>query len=103
MLLRLLRQFAAVISKELGNGYFEEVASQPGRLFFPKHVHQLESAEPETPDGVSLDYIRLAVAKNEAVWKETTVDTAVVILASHISYEIGWAALLERHIAERLN
>lgn len=102
MLLRVLRQFAAVLCKELDSQYFEEVASQPGRLFFPKRVHELESPELEAPDGLSVEYIRLAVAKNEAMWRGTTVDSAVTTLAAHISQQIGRAMLLERHLVERL-
>jgi hypothetical protein len=102
MLLRLLRQFAAVICKELDGQYFDEVRLQPGRLFFPKRVHELASLEGEAPNGLTLEYIRLAVAKNEAVWKGTPVDTAVTTLAAQVSQQICRAALIERQLIERL-
>jgi len=102
MLLRVLRQFAAVSDKELDSQYCGKVESQPGRLFFPKHVHELESVEPDAPDGLSVDYLRIAVARNESVWKGRIVDSAVTTLAAHISQQISRAVLLERHLVERL-
>ena len=102
MVLSVLRQFAAVIARELAEQYAEEVEAQPGRLFFPKHVHELSGLEPEAPDGLSLEHIRIAVARNEAAWQDATVDTAVTTLAVHVSRQIGRAALLERQILEKL-
>jgi hypothetical protein len=102
MMLRLLRQFAAVICKELDDRYSAEVEAQPGRLLFPKRVHDLGSLEPATPDGLSLAYIRLAAAKNEVAWNDTKVEGAVPTLAFHVSQQIGRAALLERRLVEKL-
>jgi hypothetical protein len=102
ILLSMLRQFAAVIARELGEKYADEVEAQPGRLLFPKHVHELTSLEPDAPDGLSREHIELAVARNEAARREATVDTAVETLAVHVSQQIGRAALLERQILEKL-
>jgi len=102
MLLSLLRQFSAVIAREIGEKYSREVEAQPGRLFFPKRVHELRDLEPDSPDGLSLEFIRLAVAKNEAASREATVDTAVATLAVNIVRQIGRAALLERQILAKL-
>ena len=102
MLLRVLRQFAAVISRELSEQYSEDVATQPGRLLFPKHVHELDSGQQDAPDSLDIEYIRLAVARNETAWRDATVDTAVMTLGAQVSQQIGCAVFLERVILERL-
>ena len=100
MLLRLLRQAAAVLRRELGTQYRDELVAQPGRLLFPKRIHELGSIEPDAPDGLSLDHIRLAVARNAAA--EEGEGSAVAALADHVTREIGEAVLLERRILARL-
>ena len=102
MALRMLRQFAAVVAKELAEQYSAELAVQPGRLFFPKRVHELDEREGEAPDGLSLAYIRLAAAKNGARAATAEIDGAVNMLAFHISRQICRAAVLERRLLEKL-
>ena len=102
MPLRVLRQFAAIVCRELASDHAEEVGTQPGRLFFPKRVHDLGDRGIEAPDGLSIEYVRLAVVRNEAVWKDAAVDSGVATLATHISQQIGQSVLLERRIVERL-
>src|SRR5437764_9748701 len=102
MLLPLLRQFAAIVARELAEHHAEDAAAQPGRLFFPKRVHQLAGREPDAPDGLSLEYLRLAVTRNTASGGNAAADTAVAALAARVSHEIGRAAVLERQLLDRL-
>ena len=102
MLLRTLRQFAAVIAQELAERYAAELAAQPGRLFFPKNVHELGDLEPEAPDGLSMAYVRIAIAKNKALAAAAEVDSAVTMLAFHVTQQISRAVVLERRLLERL-
>jgi len=102
MLLQMLRQFAAIVAQELVERYAAELAAQPGRLFFPKNVHELGDLEPEAPDGLSTAYVRMAIAKNKTVATAADVDSAVTMLAFHVATQISRAVLLERRLLERL-
>jgi hypothetical protein len=102
MLLRLLRQVSAVIAKELAGPHAAEMAAQPGRILFPKRVHDLGGLEPDAPDSLDVAFVRMAAGRNAAALKEVPVDTAVATLATHVTDEIGRAVLLERSIVELL-
>jgi hypothetical protein len=101
-MLRLLRQISAVVAKELTAHYPVETGAQPGRIFFPKHVHELGPLEGEAPNGLSIEYVRLALAKNRRLSNSLSVDAPVTTLAVHVSEQIGQAVLLERRLLERL-
>ncbi len=106
MLLRMLRQFSAIVTQELAERYAAELAAQPGRLFFPKNVHELGDLEPEAPDGLSIAYVRMAIAKNKTLIAggaaAAEVDSAVTMLGFHVAQQISRAVLLERRLLERL-
>ncbi|MGH9612356.1 MAG: hypothetical protein ACRD4P_04680 [Bryobacteraceae bacterium] len=101
-MLQVLRQVAALIAEELRLRHREAVRLQPGRLFCPKLVHELESLEADAPDGLSPAYLELAVARNAAAWQDINSDSTVTILARQISQQLGRAALLERQLLEQL-
>lgn len=101
-LLRCLRDVAALVSTDLVRNREADIKQQPGLVLFPKRIHELQSDESDSPDGLSLEYFGLAVRKNQVIWSKPG-ETASASLAADICREVSHAALLERLIVSRMN
>lgn len=96
----LLRQLARAVVAELATKHASQVAKQPGALFFEKRIHQLLADEHDSPDGLSLGFLRLAMEKNAAIG-ETATASPFGCLAADVCREISHAVVLEKLLIMR--
>lgn len=65
-------------------------------VLFPKRVHELGSREGRAPDGLSPDYVRLAVELNEAALAAEPAPGTADRLLSSVEQVVGAATVYER-------
>jgi hypothetical protein len=71
-------------------------------VFFPKRIHELSSVDNEAPDGLSIDYLVLALHLNNAAKPGGTPDLLDVLLST-VQVQIGHARLLEARLIEAMD
>jgi hypothetical protein len=75
--------------------------AQPGRLFFPKHTHELSAVEGDAPGGLSADYMVLAARLNSRTTRVDVPDLLAVLLRA-VEAEITRARIVEARLIEAL-
>lgn len=75
--------------------------AQPGRLFFPKRIHELRPAEGDAPDGLSTDYMELAGRLNSGMTVAGNPDLLAVLLQT-VEAEITRARITEARLIEAM-
>jgi hypothetical protein len=97
-----IRAVARELSHRLNDRYEGALRAQPGRVLFPKRMHQLSSVDGEAPDGLSIDYVALALQLNNAAKPAGTQDLLDVLLRA-VQAKIGCARLLEARLIEAMD
>ena len=76
-------------------------ATQPGRLFFPKRIHELSPVDGDAPDGLSAGYLALAARLNGAATPAGTQDLLAVLLRT-VEAQITRARITEGCLIEAM-
>jgi hypothetical protein len=96
-----IRALAHELATRLSEAHERTLRSQPGRIFFPKRIHELNLVDGEAPDGLSPDYLALAARLNGAMVPTGRQDLVDVFLHT-VEVEITRARLLEARLIEAL-
>jgi len=97
-----IRALSRVLADQLNDADASVLRSQPGRLFFPKHIHELSQLEGNAPDGLGADYLALAARLNRRASPGGTPDLLAVLLHT-VEAEITRARIVEAHLIEAMD
>ena len=89
-----IRALAQHVAERLNDTGGSILQTQPGRLFFPKRIHELAAGEGDVPDGLSADYVALAARLNSRTPPLGAPDLLAVLLRT-VEAEITRARITE--------
>jgi hypothetical protein len=93
-----IRAFSRDLAERIGA---VSVQAQPGRMFFPKRIHEVGPAEGDVPDGLAADYITLAGRLNGRKSQVGAPDLLAVFLHA-VEGEITRARATEARLLEAM-
>jgi hypothetical protein len=97
-----IRALSRILAERLNDADRNVLRSQPGRLFFPKHLHELSHLEGNAPDGFSADYVALAARCNSRASPGGTPDLLAVLLRT-VEAAITRARIVEARLIEAMD
>ena len=97
-----IRALSRVLAEQLNDADGNVLRLQPGRLFFPKHLHELSHLEGNAPDGISADYVALAARCNSRASPGGMPDLLAVLLHT-VQAEITRARIVEARLIEAMD
>jgi hypothetical protein len=98
-----IRAFSRHLAEQLANTDLAALQAQPGRVFFPKRIHELGIGEGETPDGLSMNYLTLAAQLNRQAQSRKSGSDLLALLLRAVEMEITRARLAEGRLLQALD